>query len=474
MKSMLQNRPFHTRYEVFAKIEAGGNQLDNLHTLVNLPENEPGEIEASVVGPGDLVYRIQELTKEYYGYLIFSGQLADYRSRLYSKSSRVSSVMYQTAELNDSTQERFTISFGDLTVQEPIFLNKPRTREIVYLLNGPRAAWPVDFYRFPDFYGNATVELSDHIIDIDGQPQFTISVEPRYFHELTYHRDRPEMNVEVLAICFSTLQDYDSYAHSDFLEASSFLADNILLLISFISRRWIKWYSRYCYGKDFVEKRYRRIKPCSNEVLGQSQILIRSKDVYGFLKLALRRMKELCEDGCDVTDSIKLFITAMELETPNEAFPILFLALEKIKVLYAKGGTIDKVMPRETFDRLRNKLADVINNEGYPSEILSELNHKLGNLNGKTIQTVVESLLDDKMIKWADLYPASSKLSIFKTRHALLHGSMNYDSDLMIETVRLQVIVERMILNLLGWNWEVSCLSRASSKFFESSFRYME
>ena len=56
-------------------------------------------------------------------------------------------------------------------------------------------------------------------------------------------------------------------------------------------------------------------------------------------------------------------------------------------------------------------------------------------------------------MEWKDLYPNDvARPSFFNTRNALVHSANEIDFDILFcETYRVQTIVERLLLKLLGW-----------------------
>ncbi len=66
---------------------------------------------------------------------------------------------------------------------------------------------------------------------------------------------------------------------------------------------------------------------------------------------------------------------------------------------------------------------------------------------------LVDSLLNEQSVEWKDLYPTDVvRPSFFNTRNALVHSANEIDGELLFyETYRVQTIVERLLLKLLGW-----------------------
>jgi hypothetical protein len=56
-------------------------------------------------------------------------------------------------------------------------------------------------------------------------------------------------------------------------------------------------------------------------------------------------------------------------------------------------------------------------------------------------------------VNWKDLYPPGSDFTLIKTRDNLFHSSIDIDYDNLIKELhRLQALLERLLLSVLGWS----------------------
>ena len=62
-------------------------------------------------------------------------------------------------------------------------------------------------------------------------------------------------------------------------------------------------------------------------------------------------------------------------------------------------------------------------------------------------------IMEEYNVYWQDLYPSNSELTIFKTRNRLFHSSKHPSPETIDkELIRLQVLLSRIILKMLGWD----------------------
>jgi len=77
---------------------------------------------------------------------------------------------------------------------------------------------------------------------------------------------------------------------------------------------------------------------------------------------------------------------------------------------------------------------------------------KIPELNRPSLRFVLDALFFRYNIDWTDIYPSTGDFTLIKTRDKLFHSSQEPNFDLLFkETNRLQAIIERLLLRMLGW-----------------------
>ena len=79
---------------------------------------------------------------------------------------------------------------------------------------------------------------------------------------------------------------------------------------------------------------------------------------------------------------------------------------------------------------------------------------KLGDLNRPSFWDGVQSLMERHRVDWEDLYPqpAPERPTFINVRNSLFHSHTRFDEETLYkESVRLEAVVNRVLLRWLGW-----------------------
>jgi hypothetical protein len=129
------------------------------------------------------------------------------------------------------------------------------------------------------------------------------------------------------------------------------------------------------------------------------------------------------------------------------------MSLEKLKDMYAIDRNINSNFSNNSEkNKILRDIRKLIRDQ-LPDAKSQPIVDKINELNRPSIWSLVDSLLSEQSVEWKDLYPNDvAKPSFFNTRNALVHSANEIDGELLFyETYRVQTIVERLILKLLGW-----------------------
>jgi len=488
------------KHEFLGSISNGKEIVDNLHIILQYPLTSQGKITGKIIGAKEIfdkVFKLFDDTSGIYSFqlnctyqtiaenpLLLSINSQHVRVQPIGKSpehselpSLTSAKMLEFDQFMNSlimTYEIAELECEDLQIitTHASIENFP-IRRLSFFLAGSSKNWlrNPEGIEFSSFTGEIKHTFKKFNIDLSNIFPYNIEVLPRFFHQKLNGKS-VITNVPVLQII--TEESEQNLSNEQFIKSGVEIVNNLEILLSFIHKRWTTWYQYELQTKD-TEKIYRRvIRECLTEPdeLGS---LVSDKEIEKFLKVGYENLEKLRKEGFNLSMPIKYFIAGYEARHIEEEFSITFLAFEKLKDLFAEQENCRLNLPKEMFNKFRKKtnLSKLIEEtifmllrqrqeeEEKIHATAQNIKAKIPDLNHPPLQNVIEKLLAKYGLDWRELYPPSqNKLTLINTRDRLFHTSEEREGMFLLEeTERLQAIVGRLLLRMLGWH-DISCCPR--------------
>ena len=450
MNELIPKQPFFERYEFLGSLSQGEKAAKNIQVVVQFPLLKQGEIVGQVLGNSETFGKLAEVSNiNGLELVLHSNKDSDTYWEFYSDNVRLGSINRRSSAPAYGDNLSYVVSQLKFDTFDVIHHFKPRNakkRNIVFFLAGPELMWEVPLI----IDQSATDELK---IDIDDSLPFSIEIKHQSFYDKNPPPNDYALETRVLALEFSTSLSETEFTNDAFVEKATEVAEDIILLVSFMSRGWITWYSYELSTPTLSKHHVRTARETSSKSIDWNDTLI--ERVYGreFLKSAYANLQKLRADGTDMFMPIAYYLSGLEAKYLNEQFTTLFLALEWTKdLLLPKNPELQSIIPVSDFERLSDSIKDLIRQVIHSGDIRGRIYEKMRDLNRPSLRFVLDSLLSKYELSYTDLYPAEEEFSLIKTRDLLFHTSKGMDIDhLILEYYRLRSILERLLLGLLGW-----------------------
>lgn len=466
-RGLWDKQPFNEKHEVLASFSIQNITISNILTIIQYSLIEPSEIRGKIVGSAEMCTKLMPIFSANMPYFCFTSEINNGQI-ISSKNGMFKSMKLMNQSINIDKKMIDTIAelnFLELKIKEQ-FKETPETteRHLTFFLSGPRRHWPVRTLKTGSPIGDIKVKLIRSTIEVTDTLPFKIEILPYYFHAEDPTRNNFEMTTSVMALHFSTDYSYDHLSNDEYIHKAIAVADDLILLTSFISRKWIRWY-RYCLEtNNLVESFIRRVSltSCSEPDLDNG--LIDFADFEKFVKVAFKSLQKLRQENFDLSVPIYYYISSNETQFLEDKYAILFLALEKIKALYARSQQIEYLMDKTSFKQLKIQVEDIIKKQQFENE--DQIIEKIPELKRRSIKNVIKSMLNKLNITWNDIYPPGTDFTFVDTRNKLFHTDTPVDMEFLAkEYERLRIIVERIIFSYLGWSSSPSSLIKSTQKW---------
>ncbi len=458
MNDIEQSKPFYRRREFQGTLSKAGNNIDDLHFIVDFAENKPDKIKAAILGD-TTDFRISDLMGEGTPYAEIRSKAYEGCYEIIRSSKAIIKQAYNRGWPNEYG-DRMGGKICDIELQEleiDISVdNKDRgERRIRFYLAGPHTFWALHWSRARSYTGAANIKIDPLQIDIPNPIQAKIELRPSFLYSPTRLEDGKEVEATdyVLTIEIKTDLSIEDLSDSDFINHAIQIADDLTLLASFVSRKHIKWFRYDCYSSKRLQHFVRYISESFVDDVYYGDLLIKPHEAKEFIQSSIINLQNLREKQFDLFLPIINVLNGQESQYLEQQFILYFMSLEKLKDMYAIDRNINSNFSNNSEkNKILRDIRKLIRDQ-LPDAKSQPIVDKVNELNRPSIWSVVGSLLSDQSVEWKDLYPNDvASPSFFNTRNALVHSANEIDFDILFcETYRVQTIVERLLLKLLGW-----------------------
>jgi hypothetical protein len=457
MKFVPSLAPFHKRFEFVGSLRRGEAEADNVHMVVDYPLLSGGQAKGFVVGDSTIFHALMLVQRERGPFIrLRSKDAAGIPFRIESDQTLVDRMQggSQPPEYRDHVHQVVaTFACHSLRIIEESFERRPSNRHVIFYLGGPRGVWQLHGLREESFRGTVRRPIFNKALHLNAGLPIQADVFPWHYYEDLNADGHTTSIADVLVIHITPTQAGTELEDSAFLAKARALADDLCLVASFLSRRWITWF-RYEFETSLRrETLVGPVRELRSDGPDFDEYPVHYDRLREFITRSIDVLPQLRGQGIDLFTPILYCASGHEARSLEEQFVGCFLALEKLRYLAAAAGLIRQInLPTALNDRIRRRISAVVENEVSEEAAREAVCEKLPELQRPAFRRSLIELLARYQTDWVDLYPPETPLSFVKTRDLLLHTMQPVDLGfLWKEYLRVSCVFERLVLRLLGW-----------------------
>lgn len=458
-------RLFYERDELKGTLSKGTESIEGLQVILQYALNKPGEIVGKVLGTQETTERISALSDLPGPYMSFRAKSRFESPYAYKfKSNKVwCKLLTHRSEPQDASYYAADLAFEEIKTEELFdpsfpFLNNhiakdmPR-RYISLYLAGPNILWKTHSTIKSSCSGNTRVEADVCELTPSNQSLFFARVVPWFFSDPCDDPFNYNLQTNIDALFLEPKAD-EVPLDDAFVSLGQSLAEDLTTVASIGSRSWVVWYGYSLRDGDSVVTYRRTTRKPGSSVHSWNSVPVDRNRCSEFLITSLNELRRLRDDNFDLFMPVTHYLDGLGSKTVEQRFTYLFLALEKLKDMYATQKGLAEILDNESFGLLRNEIQELVRGKIEDSEKAEMIINKSRELNRPSTRHILKKLFEDYEIDCSDLYPnCQDTYSYIQMRNDLFHSSRPVDLDrLWRETKRLTYVVERLLLRLLGWN----------------------
>ena len=424
--------------------------VENLFIVITYHEDKSGPISGKVIGSDEIYQKMN---------VLYNSPSRNYKLEANSSGKKITSknlnfkrltqkITYDSVAKN-LLYEVASFELLDLEIlHERDFDNKERV--IVFSLFGPTNVWQVFQIKTLNSNGEIKNDIKNYKLNIC--KGFSIKLEPEYFYDDHLEDENIQLSTNIISLIIKTKIEEDELPDEKFIKKSQDIADKLILLGSFLCKSWIVWYKYSLVTHCKIVEYYKRTRKTEIKKINFDEYFINDFQIKDFLNSAFLKLTDLKLNGYDLTLPITYFINSKQAIYLEEEFVTSFLSLEKIKDYYSIKNKLYPILRNNNFKKIKKILTFELEKNITDPVKLERMIQKLPDLNRPTLKSVIMDLLNEFNVIWTDIYPISSDFSLISTRDKLVHSIEKIKIDnLFKEVMRLEILLIRLILSMLGW-----------------------
>lgn len=453
-----KDRPFYGTIECVGTLYSGDEKAEDLQIELEYPVTEPGTIRGTVIGTAQDSARITGLPSGSSDWeLVAEDSRGGGQFRLFSDTIRITSMTTFWNEELQPVRPILRFELLDFTKTRTFPQSqKSGSRRLLYFLAGPERPW----------WGAIEREISDEggfvyqnsYLDLDLRSPLRLFVTKELFADQDPDDPSTSLRTHVLMLGVSTDSSETELSTDSFVERADQLLEDVLLLMSFASKQWSVWFSSQLIvpGSLTQDRVQTTSRTLSDQEPGENMVPVPPSDALDFLRTVLPRYRDFQKEGSAMRTAIQTALASREEDYVESQFLSLFTALEALKNIFAEEEGRMQLLDQETFEEMRSDLKDVVREHiggNENSGLRSEIYKSMIGLNRPSLQSLLDGMFDKYDTGLGDLYPQEKRPTLKQTRNNLVHGKGAPDEvgKLTDELFRLQALVNRLILRMLGW-----------------------
>lgn len=444
-------RPFVRRIQFRGSISSTAQQIESVGLVIDVDLLGRTNLRGFVLGTNQTVHQLDDLSA------------GGSRSPLAVSADDIDGTVWVTeTEIRhpEDGVDRVvaTVDCEQITVRQK--LPGATARQIVFLFAGSSQPWGIRQQRTVSFDGSATVK--HHTSDFELDPRLPLSF--RIMDHYLYDKATEEphnLTDRCPSITASTNRSVTEFPDDQFERAATEAVEDYAILVSFLSRTRRMWHTRVSLSRDGIQTTYRRAPMLPEAALDHRDSPVLPEQHQEFLRSTFLGLRQLRKDGFEPALTFSLIAAANQSDTPEARFTNYFLALESLRDAHERRYGGDTLLGASAFKRIGARIREVLKEEAastpdLTAEALENMRAKVAELNRPSLAASLKRLLEFHRTGWEDLYPPSrtpkQPLFIALRNHLLHQGKVHSSRALWYETIRLQGVVERLLLRVLGWN----------------------
>ena len=460
MSIFVRKEPFDERWEILAVFSNGQATTKPLQTFIKYPRVRPGKIIATVLGNKKEAQEIEEVVRGLDRCCTMSYESKEWggaSSKIYSDQVRVLNWTSPVSTLEDRPDTQIAEFELERLEVTHIYSPKGEERDIIFVLASPFTPWKLLPDKDSMKYGK--IRYLDKKLELANNALYDIYVTELNYFEQDNENSRLLLETSEIGLRFQENDKSRKMSDEEFVSGAKAVVEDLLLLMSFLSRSWIVWYQYSLRTPSTSITNIRQVFRQINEKEPYiSDLIVEPSKIDEFISRALYEMQNLRENGLGLEVVINTMLVTYEAKYIDGKFLTLFTALEKLINYYSELNGMQEILSKNIFSKINKEIRKNVKKEIEDVNIRKQIYAKLLELNRYPLMFLLEKMYDELNTGLADLYKPNEPITLIQTRNSLVHSGKRPKPGVISKDYhRLRALVERVVLRLLKWDDLSNC-----------------
>ena len=356
----------------------------------------------------------------------------------------------------------------DFSIEQSIYGGQQQERRMTFFLSSPTTLWLSHTVREVSYLGNTRTTTPRARLAITSLKDVRLLAQPHFLyadhreaerisdpHESSRFGSMPRPKVLVEGETFSlTVIDRDPERSNKAFETRSIAVIEILCLImTFLSKSNVTWFGTMLYTGDRLVQRFLAAESQAlDSEVWLEDVVLHTEDIRAFISKAFAAYHKQAAQGINLRLPILLYSAAQSAPTVDEKFVLMFRGLENLIDLLDKRYPQDRYLTSAEMRKLRRRMRADLAEFGKRPNVIEIVMEKMPELESLTFKRRLLRQLQRVRIELSDIGGQAGVEDLVRVRNKLIHSADKVDIKRIVrEGSRLQTILERMLLQLLGW-----------------------
>jgi hypothetical protein len=325
------------------------------------------------------------------------------------------------------------------------------SRTVTYFLETNRNIWPCRWRITRSFSGQRTIDLFDDEIDIELEVPVKVYSRPHYIYSEKIGTRDQRISADWEAFTL-VVQDHGSnYSDAEFFYFADQVFKKLSTIIGFLSRSEIYYYRKQSETNQKISILQNDSPMAKMKDITLRELQISRANITDFITKSFKILTEINVFSLKIHTPMMLYIAAHKEGFMEDNFILMFSSLESLVDILSEEYTHMRNLEKKEIKKIRKLIEEGM--KEISKDRMELVLEKIPELSRPSFKKRLEKILAERSIKIDDVGGMEGISIMYKTRNHIIHkGATPPIRAITREFYRIQTILDRIFLVLLGWD----------------------
>lgn len=455
---------FDDTHEFRGELQSATQKVSDLQFRISYSLASQGRIRGKVSGPERLRNELSKLQISADPFLELKTTSPDsFGRRLYSDTASITSTFSTDPQasllglpVKQASDDAFFRPIAEISFQSLVVNEKPhhesQPNRVDFYMSGDRIFWRLLLLQVSSEIGDPSLNETGCVLKLADDSPYTVQLIPSDLKRWDERREL-RMTKDIWLLRFLENRVPEAGELDDLPAMRRQIVDAISVAVSVATGRKTDFFRI----ENYSGKTHARIvvsRETFRDMSGYPSpgTLAFASSEMDFLTLAVKNYRTLMAEQLELETPVDYWLRGRMSGDFRERFLLMFLALERLKDMWSKSKGQSYILSDTGWAKLNSSVKSAIKDAVDDPVDRASIYQKTRELNRPSLSSVLTNMMEHYEVRTDDLYPPSVSPTFISTRDRLVHsGDIGDPKRFYKDSVRVQHIVERLFLRMLGW-----------------------